>query len=56
MEFVGPSKRVLMGIIISLVSGLGGLYLIVMSYLLKDWQKAQLSIGIPAVVYIFYIW
>lgn len=55
MEFVGPSKRVMMGTILATVVGIGSLYLILMSYLLKDWQKTQLSIGIPAVVYVGYI-
>ena len=55
VEFVGPSKRVWMVTIITVGSSLGSQGFILISYLLKDWQKTQLSIGIPAVIYIFYI-
>ena len=55
VEFVGPSKRVWMVTLIAIAAGLGSLLYILLMYLLKDWQKAQLCFGIPTVIYIFYI-
>ena len=56
MEFVGPSKRIYAGAIMQMFGATGGLYLILMSDLLRDWRKIQLVIGVPGVVYIAYIW
>ena len=55
VELVGPSKRVWMVTIITVVVSLGGLALILLTYLLKDWQKVQLCIGVPTAIYVFYI-
>ena len=55
VELVGPSKRVWMVTIIAIVASLGGLVLTLLMYLLKDWQTTQLCIGVPTVIYIFYI-
>ena len=56
MEYVGPSKRNLAGNVIHIFGSTGALYLILMSYLLRDWKKIQLCIGVPCVIYVVYIW
>ena len=56
MEIVGPSKRLYVGAIIQVFVATGGLYLSIVSYLLQDWRKIQLAIGVPGIVYIVYIW
>ena len=53
---MGPSKRIYTGTIMQMFGATGGLYLIIMSDLLRDWRKIQLVIGVPGVVYIAYIW
>ena len=55
MEYVGPSKRIWTGNVIHIFGVTGQMYLVLMSYLLRDWKKIQLSIGLPCVVYIIYI-
>lgn len=55
MEYVGPSKRNLAGNVIHIFGSTGALYLILMSYLLRDWKKIQLCIGVPCVIYVVYI-
>ena len=56
MEYVGPSKRNWTGNVLHCFGSTGALYLILMSYLLRDWQKIELAIGIPCVAYIVFIW
>ena len=55
VELVGSSKRVWMATIIAMIVSLGGLALILLTYLLKDWQQTQLCIGVPTVVYVCYL-
>lgn len=55
LEFVGPSKRVLTGCIMHIFGSLGAVYLVLMAYLFRDWQKVELSMALPCAVYIFYI-
>ena len=42
-EFVGPSYRVLVGILIEVPFALGELYLIMLAYFIRDWQVLQVS-------------
>ena len=53
---MGPSKRVLTGCIMHIFGSLGAVYLVLMAYLFRDWQKVELSMALPCAVYIFYIW
>ena len=34
----------------------GAMYLVLMSYLCRDWQKVEISMAAPCVIFIFYIW
>ena len=34
----------------------GAMYLVLMSYLFRDWQKVEISMAVPCVIFIFYIW
>ena len=56
MEYVGPSKRVWAGCIIHVFGTNGAMYLVLMAYLWRDWQKVQLSMGVPCIIYVVLIW
>ncbi|XP_069944329.1 organic cation transporter protein isoform X1 [Cherax quadricarinatus] len=56
MEFVGPSKRVMCGIIGEYFFALGEELLGLIAWWLKDWRMIQLLISAPVSCFIFYWW
>ncbi|BFZ09564.1 hypothetical protein BsWGS_12604 [Bradybaena similaris] len=49
MELVGPRKRTFAGIVVQLFWSLGGLLVLLVSYLTKDWRISELVYGLVAV-------
>ncbi|XP_069192617.1 organic cation transporter protein isoform X2 [Procambarus clarkii] len=56
MEFVGPSKRVMCGIIGEYFFALGEVLLGLIAWWLKDWRMIQLIISAPVSCFVFYWW
>ncbi|XP_022110856.1 organic cation transporter protein-like [Acanthaster planci] len=50
-EFVGPNRRVLVGIAMHGFFAAGLLLLSLFAYLIRDWRYLQLAIGAPAILY-----
>ncbi|XP_049840116.1 organic cation transporter protein isoform X3 [Schistocerca gregaria] len=55
-EVCHPTYRTLLSLLYNMSYPLGQLTIPVIAYYLRDWQKLQLAISIPAVVLIFNIW
>lgn len=55
MEFVGPKFRTVCGVAIEVPFALGELYIVGLAYLIRDWRVYQLVIGVPFLLFLFYL-
>ncbi|XP_046546413.1 organic cation transporter protein-like [Haliotis rubra] len=53
MECVGPSKRMLVGVAMSLYWSAGNIIAALMVFLMRDWRSRQLAISIPGVLFAY---
>ncbi|XP_067674927.1 organic cation transporter protein-like [Haliotis asinina] len=53
MECVGPSKRMLVGVAMSLYWSAGNIIAAFMVFLMRDWKSRQLAISIPGVLFAY---
>ncbi|XP_039621886.1 organic cation transporter protein-like isoform X2 [Polypterus senegalus] len=56
MEFVGASKRHLIGLIIGICFIVGHITLTGMAYVVREWRKLQLFIAVPPLGCLIYCW
>ncbi|XP_055954333.1 organic cation transporter protein-like [Patella vulgata] len=56
MEFVGPSKRKFVGIVIEMFWCIGLFVLSIMAYFIRDWSTLQLAISVPSVLLLAIFW
>jgi OCT family organic cation transporter-like MFS transporter 4/5 len=56
LEMVGKHKRTTAGIIINYFYAIGEALLGLLAWLIRDWQKLQLAISAPALIFIVYNW
>ena len=56
MEWVGPSKRSLAGLVITCFGPFGTLYLGLMAYLLRDWIYIEIAVAVPVVLTLLLWW
>lgn len=56
MEFVGPEKRVMCGVIGEYFYAFGEVLLGLLAWWLKDWRMTQLVISVPVSCFVFYWW
>ncbi|CAG7822389.1 unnamed protein product [Allacma fusca] len=56
MEMVGPSKRVIAGVVCQYFFTAGYLVTGTMAYLIKDWRHLQIALSVPGVVLLSYWW
>ncbi|XP_046583354.1 organic cation transporter protein-like [Haliotis rubra] len=56
MEFIGPSKRVIAGMVIDLFWCLGLFILGAVAYFLRDWQHLQLALSAPSALMLIMWW
>lgn len=54
MELVGPQYRESVGIIYQIPFNLGHLSLALFGYYLRDWDKFQLAISLPSILFLSY--
>lgn len=52
-ELVGPSKRVVAGIVIEIFFSFGYMLLAILAYFVRDWRMLQLIIACPIVLFVF---
>ncbi|XP_070568252.1 organic cation transporter protein-like [Ptychodera flava] len=55
-ELVGPSKRVLVGMINSASFAVGYLLMVLLAYFIREWWLLQLTISLPAILLFTYWW
>ena len=55
LEFVGPKYRTVCGVAIEVPFALGELYIVLLAYLIRDWQIYQLAIGLPFFLFLVYM-
>ncbi|KAK3097593.1 hypothetical protein FSP39_011253, partial [Pinctada imbricata] len=51
MEWVGPSKRTYVGLVIALIAPVGEFYLTLASYLTRQWKYTEIIIAVPVALY-----
>ncbi|XP_067010714.1 organic cation transporter protein [Anabrus simplex] len=56
MEMVGPSKRLLAGVLIQLFFTLGYLLTGLFAYFIRDWRLLQCAVSVPGLVFLCYWW
>ena len=56
MEWVGPSKRSLAGLVITCFGPFGTLYLGLIAYLLRDWIYIEIAVAVPVVLTLLLWW
>ena len=56
MEFIGPSKRVLCGMLVNHFWVLGEFIQTGMAYGLRTWRHLQLAMSIPYIPFLLYFW
>jgi len=56
MELVGPDKRLWTGNIVNLFLTTGQMYLILMVYLVPEWQYFTLAMAAPVALFLPYYW
>ncbi|XP_072020772.1 organic cation transporter protein-like [Amphiura filiformis] len=54
-EFVGPSKRTMVGVFIANAWAVGYMLLSVLAYFFRDWRTLELVISVPMFLYLFLI-
>ena len=55
MEWVGPSRRTLAGLIIAFFGPVGELYVLLISYFARDWFWTLLGVALPfAIIFLLY--
>ncbi|XP_070568253.1 organic cation transporter protein-like [Ptychodera flava] len=55
-ELVGPSKRVLVGMINSASFGVGYLLMVLLAYFIREWWLLQLIVSLPGILSFTYWW
>ncbi|XP_070567252.1 solute carrier family 22 member 21-like [Ptychodera flava] len=55
-ELVGPSKRVLVGMINAVSFGVGYLLMVLLAYFIREWWLLQLIVSLPAILLFTYWW
>ncbi|XP_070567165.1 organic cation transporter protein-like [Ptychodera flava] len=55
-ELVGPSKRVLVGMINAASFGVGYLLMVLLAYFIREWWLLQLIVSLPAILLFTYWW
>ncbi|CAB0009618.1 unnamed protein product [Nesidiocoris tenuis] len=56
LEMVGPSKRILCGVVFQLFFTAGFILTAGFAYLIRDWRTLQIAITLPGVAYFCYWW
>ena len=56
MEMVGPSKRVVAGVVCQYFFTAGYLVTGTMAYLIRDWHLLQIALSVPGIVFLSYWW
>lgn len=56
MELVGPSRRLVAGVLTGLFFALGQIVLGALAYFIRDYQHLQLAISLPALIFVAYWW
>lgn len=56
MELVGPSKRVIAGIVIEFFWCIGLFLLVLLAYFIRTWDKLLLAMACPSVLLLLYFW
>ena len=56
LEFVGPGKRVMFGIIGQYFFALGEMLLGFVAYWIRSWRMLQLVLSAPVTIFCFYFW
>ncbi|XP_071115287.1 organic cation transporter protein-like [Haliotis cracherodii] len=56
VELVGPSKRVLTGIVCEILWTCGSFITATLAYFVRDWQRLQLILSVPTILFVAYYW
>lgn len=56
MEMVGPSKRLVAGVVCQMFFSTGYILTAAFVYYIKDWRTLQLALTLPGVVFLCYWW
>jgi len=56
MELVGPSRRLMAGVLTGLFFAFGQIILGLLAYIIRDYQHLQLAISLPAALFVVYWW
>ena len=56
MEFLGPSKRKLAGVVTHICYEIGNIILGLTAYGIRDYQYLQVAISLPALFMLSYYW
>ncbi|XP_046545845.1 organic cation transporter protein-like [Haliotis rubra] len=56
VELVGPSKRVYTGIVCELFWTCGSFITATLAFFVRDWQRLQLIVSVPTVLFVVYHW
>lgn len=56
MEMVGPSKRLLAGVVCQMFFSTGYMLTALFAYLIDDWRQLQLALTLPGLLFMCYWW
>lgn len=56
MEMVGPSKRLLAGVVCQMFFSTGYMLTALFAYLIDDWRQLQLALTLPGILFMCYWW
>lgn len=56
VELVGPSRRVVAGVGTGIFFAIGQIILGTLAYFIRDYQQLQLTISLPALLFVGYWW
>jgi OCT family organic cation transporter-like MFS transporter 4/5 len=56
MEIVGPSRRVFVGVLMSMAWCAGMVLLLIFTYLIRNWRYLEIGLSVPSLALLAYWW